>query len=565
MLRLRLSSVAPVLTIALLIGPIAAGLAGTVAPAFGYLPALGGESLGLDAWRALLAEPGLGRSVALSLGTALAATAISLALVVLIAASLHGTRAFAFVRRLLSPLLAVPHAAAAFGLAFLIAPSGWMARAVSPWATGWRAPPDLLTVNDPAGLALIAGLVAKETPFLMLMLLAALPQADADRSRVVAMSLGYGPVTAWLKVVLPRVYGQIRLPVFAVLAYSISVVDVALILGPTTPAPLSVRLLQWMRSPDLAQWFMASAGAVLLFGLALVALVLWRMLEAAVTLCGRAWTLRGGRGRFDAVLRALGIGAAAIATGPILFGLAGLALWSVAGPWPWPAVLPDRLDASAWSRALPGLGRPLVDTLFIAAASTALALTLVIASLEAETRRGRRPGAAGRWVLYLPLLIPQVSFLFGLQVLGTAAGLDGTRATVALAHLVFVLPYVYLSLADPWHALDPRHGTIAATLGARPWRILIAVRLPLLLAPVLTAAAVGFSVSIGQYLATLLIGGGRVTTLTTEAVALAAGGDRRLIGVYGLMQMLAPFMGFALALALPAILWRNRRGLRARA
>ena len=70
----------------------------------------------------------------------------------------------------------------------------------------------------------------------------------------------------------------------------------------------------------------------------------------------------------------------------------------------------------------------------------------------------------------------------------------------------------------------------------------------MLLAPILTAAAVGFAVSVGQYLPTLLIGGGRVETLTTEAVALAAGGDRRLIGVYALMQTLAPFAGFALAL-----------------
>jgi len=79
---------------------------------------------------------------------------------------------------------------------------------------------------------------------------------------------------------------------------------------------------------------------------------------------------------------------------------------------------------------------------------------------------------------------------------------------------------------------------------------------------VLTAAAVGFAVSIGLYLPTLMIGGGRVTTLTTEAVALAAGGDRRLIGVWGLAQSVAPFAGFAVALAVPSLVWRRRRGLR---
>ncbi|MEO1533815.1 MAG: ABC transporter permease, partial [Pseudomonadota bacterium] len=93
------------------------------------------------------------------------------------------------------------------------------------------------------------------------------------------------------------------------------------------------------------------------------------------------------------------------------------------------------------------------------------------------------------------------------------------------------------------------------------WRVLLTVRLPMLLAPLLTAFAVGFAVSVGQYLPTLLIGAGRVATLTTEAVALSAGGDRRLIGLYGLAQAAAPLPAFALALALPALLFRHRRGM----
>jgi putative thiamine transport system permease protein len=220
-----LLTAAPTLTLALLAGPVLAGLAGTLLPAFGYLPAIGGDGFSLAPWRALAATPGIWRSVALGLGTGLAATAVAFAAVVLICAALQDTRGFRLVVRLISPLLSVPHAAAAFGLAFLIAPSGWVARLLSPWATGWTAPPDWLIVHDRLGLALVAGLVVKEVPFLMLMTLAALPQADAARARAVAIGLGYGPVTAWLKVVLPRVYPQIRLPVFAVLAYSVSAVE----------------------------------------------------------------------------------------------------------------------------------------------------------------------------------------------------------------------------------------------------------------------------------------------------------------------------------------------------
>ena len=143
--------IAPRLVVALMALPVAAGLAGAMLPAFGYFPALGGMAFSLDPWRDLLAWPGLAKAVRLSLVTGLGATLLSLAITLLIVAAWQGTRSFRVVTSLLAPLLSLPHAAAAFGLAFLIAPSGWIARAVSPWATGWDRPPDLLIVHDQAG------------------------------------------------------------------------------------------------------------------------------------------------------------------------------------------------------------------------------------------------------------------------------------------------------------------------------------------------------------------------------------------------------------------------------
>jgi putative thiamine transport system permease protein len=83
----------------------------------------------------------------------------------------------------------------------------------------------------------------------------------------------------------------------------------------------------------------------------------------------------------------------------------------------------------------------------------------------------------------------------------------------------------------------------------------------LLLTPVLTAAAVGFAVSVGQYLPTILLGAGRVVTVTTEAVSLASGGDRRLTAIYALLQLLLPALGFMLAMLVPRYVFRRRRGL----
>ncbi|MGJ8622960.1 MAG: ABC transporter permease [Yoonia sp.] len=552
----------PVVTLLAMLGPVVAGLVGTVLPAFGHLPAAGLTGPTLDPFRDLFAWGGLPRAVLLSVTTGLLATVISLAIVVLVVAGWSGTRPFRLLERLLSPLLSVPHAAAAFGLAFLIAPSGWVSRLFSPWLTGWDRPPDLLIVQDTWGLTMTLGLVVKEVPFLLLITLAALGQADARRSVTIAQALGYGRVTGWLKTVFPRVYAQIRPPIYVVLAYSMSVVDVAVILGPNTPPSLSVQIVRWMSDPDLAMRLEGAAGALLQLGLVIGALVVWRLGEVAVGLLGRKWIATGARGRADRIVAAgafLAGGASAIA---VLAGIVVLTIWSFAGFWGFPDAFPDTFTWRNWMRFGPGTLDALGETALIAVTAALIALVLTIGCLEAEYRYGLRFSQRAVWLLYLPLLIPQTAFLPGLQTLLLTVGADVGRVPVMMAHLVFVLPYVFLSLADPFRAWDGRMGVIAAALGASPDRVLWRVRLPMLLRPILTALAVGLAVSVGQYLPTLLIGGGRVATLTTEAVALASGGDRRAIGVYGLMQTGAALVPFALALLIPAIMWRNRRGLR---
>ena len=551
----------PALTLLILLGPVIAGLYGTVLPAFGHFPAIGAYGPSLEPFATLFGWNGLPRAVWLSLSTGLLATAAALGIVALLTAGWSGTRAFAWLRRLLSPLLSVPHAAAAFGLAFLIAPSGWLSRAASPTLTGWDRPPDAVILNDALGLSLTAGLIVKEVPFLLLMTLAALGQAQERQSLTVAQALGYGRVTGWLLTVFPRIYAQIRLPVYVTLAFAMSVVDVALILGPTTPPTLAVQIVKWMSDPDLSMRLCAAAGALLQLALVLIALGLWKGGEAAVAALGRALIARGGRGRADRAAAGAGLAFGALSALSVLLGLAVLALWSVAGFWGFPDALPETLTLKSWMRQGPGALDAALDTALVAVPVTLAALALVIGCLEAEHRFGLTPGTRALWLLYLPLLVPQIAFLPGLQTLLLRAGADVGLWPVMAAHLVFVLPYVFLSLADPWRAWDARMGTVAAALGAPPGRVLRVVRLPMLLRPILTAAAVGLAVSVGQYLPTLLIGGGRVSTLTTEAVALTSGGDRRAIGVFALLQTAAALVPFALALAVPALVWRNRAGL----
>jgi putative thiamine transport system permease protein len=552
--------IAPPLTLALLLLPVGAGLIGTLLPAFDIVPAFGESRPSLEPWRDLVLTPGFGRSVQLTLTAGLGATIVSLLLAAGFCALTFDHPWFRRCEQALTPLLAMPHVAVAIGFAFLIAPSGWIVRLLSPEVTGWERPPDLAILRDPYGVSLMLGLVVKEVPYLVLMMTGATGQVAARPMMMAARSMGYAGPTAWAKVVLPQIYRQIRLPLYAVLAFTLSVVEVGLILAPGNPPPLPVLAARWFSSYDLDLYRPAAAASTLQLILVVLAIGGWHVGELGVRRIGNAWIEAGERRGVAAPLLS-GAGWAALLAGlTCAVSILALAVWSFAWEWRFPADLPQAWTWSNWSR-VDGLATSFATTLLIGLGASTVAILLALAWLENEQRHRLGPGAWTLWLLYLPLLVPQVAFLFGVQVLLVRLGLDTTYGAVIWVHVLFVLPYVFLSLADPYRALDPRYAQVGAGLGASPWRTFAAVKLTLLLRPIMVAFAVGFSVSVGQFLPTLFAGGGRIATLTTEAVTLASGADRRLLGVTAFLQAVLPLLGYALALAIPALAFRLRRGL----
>ena len=376
----------------------------------------------LDAFVEVLAAPGLTASVFLAFWIGPVSAAIALLIVIAFTAAASGTRLFGAVTGLLRPVLAIPHAAAAFGLIYLVAPSGFLLRLVSPELTGFSRPPDWLIVNDPAGFALLAGLVLKEAPYLFLALTAALPQVDARRAEI-ARALGHGRMAGWLFAVFPAVYAQIRLPVLAVIVFSSSVVDMAMILGPATPPLLSVRILHWMNDPDFTRKTLAAAALVLQFGATGAGLIVWLAGERFVAFLGRRAALSGRR------LAALpGMGALSRAGLPalgfvVLAGILLVALNSVAGTWRFPDALPRAFTLSVWAARLPDLTELALNTLIIGTLAALTALVAVILCLEYEYRSGRPLSSRARLILYAPLLVPQIGFLPGLTDLLLRPGL----------------------------------------------------------------------------------------------------------------------------------------------
>lgn len=542
--------ISPKLLMAILILPVLGGLLGVILPAFGWLPALDKTQFNLQGFEQLMQTPGIVQMIGLSFFSSIVSGLLAFIITLLLIATYFDSPWLARIQRLLGPILVIPHAAAAIAIAFLITPSGMIARLLSPWITGWQSPIDWLLPHDPYGISIIMGLTLKELPFLLLMTLSAIAQPALNiklRAQYrLALSLGYYPMTAFFKAVLPNIYPLMRLPILAILAYASASVEMPLILGPNTPPTLAVAIMNWFHDVDLSLRIKASAGALLQLLITVAVLITWWILER-LTLAITCKSLSNGQRQYGDIVWAKVISVfTALLISSIALALLGMVFWSFAGYWQFPLALPEQWVLLHWKSALLQVQTPIINSLSIGFVSTSVAVILTLLTLEYEKQNGAQLSNYSSLIIYLPLMIPSIAFLFGLVWLQEALHSKTTFINVALAHLLFVLPYVFLSLATSYRKLDPRYARVAASLGSSPLKIFLQVSLPQLLMPILMASALGLAISFSQYLPTLLVGGGRLNTVTTEAVSLANGASRRTSAVYALIQMLLPAIAFSM-------------------
>lgn len=500
---------------------------------------------GLDGpgWQDLLQQPALVQSLFLTLFTGTASTVLAWWASARWLEQAFVTGRLGLMLRPVPAMLATPHAAMAIGLVFLLAPSGWLLRLLAP-LTGWEQPPAWTTTQDPWGLGLVLALMVKEIPFLLWTAATQLRRDDVQRrwqaEHALAQTLGYSPRQAFRRVVWPQLARRLRWPLLAVLAYSLTVVDMALVIGPASPPTLAMQAWQWLLDADpLVHARGAAAGMALVLLVAACALLADRLLMRRPSVgTGERGRISGSAGRWSA--------AGLLASGlPGLYALvlALLGLGSVSGVWPFPDLWPQLLSLDAW-QTVADSSSTLATTFWLALGSSAVALVWSVAWLETAPPAWDR---LARPLLYASLVLPGVLWVVGLYRLGLVLQLEATATGLLLAHTLMVLPYVLLSLSPAYQGFDVRHAQVCASLGHGRWTLLWRVKWPLLRQSLAASLAVGFAVSVAQYLPTLYLGAGRLNTVTTEAVALAAGGQRSLLGAFAGLQWLLPVAAFALA------------------
>lgn len=159
----------------------------------------------------------------------------------------------------------------------------------------------------------------------------------------------------------------------------------------------------------------------------------------------------------------------------------------------------------------PELTDALIVSLKVAFISTLIATMLGTCIALALSRYRFKGSGAVNLFLVLPLTSPEVVLGSSLATLFLARGISFGMVTVVIAHVMFQVSFVAVTLRARLRGFDWSLEQAAMDLGASPRRAFWKVTFPLILPGVLAAALLSFALSIDDFIITFFNAGSLVT------------------------------------------------------
>ncbi len=534
-----LSKVSIVFIGIIIILPILFGFLGFFLPSFNYLPTLGKGEFSLNYFYISMNIPGIYKSILLSIFTGLVSTVLALFFSQVILLYFFKTKFYNYLKIIISPLIALPHITMAIGLIFLLSPSGLLLRSVSPWLIGFDRPPNSYLFPDEYGFFLILGLILKEIPFLILVSLSALREFSSSKFFDMGKSLQHSSFSTWFILIFPIIYKKIRLVIFIIISFSSSVVDMSLLLAPSTPSTLSVRILQIFQSSDIDSLFIASNLSLIQLFIIIILLIFWIFFEKIIKLkffyiflikitSFKSEFLKITILFFNIILFLLSF-----------MGIICSILWGFSENWYFPNFFPNDLNIENFLNFYYQNKSLILISIFIPLMVSLLSISLIILWVELLDYLNITK-TQFEWIIFTPLFVPQISFLIGIQSFMIFFNFSSFLIPLIFVQLFYVIPYCFIILAPAMREVKTDYIKVASSLGKNRIVRLYKIKIPLVLPSLMTSFAIGMIVSFALYVPVYFIGAGRVTTLTVEALNLALSGSKEDLGIATFFQILFP-------------------------
>jgi thiamine transport system permease protein len=332
-----------------------------------------------------------------------------------------------------------------------------------------------------------------------------------------AQMLGASPTRAFVEVTLPLLRPAIMAAAVLVFIFCFTSFGVVVILGGPRFATLEVEIYR---------------QAVNLFNLPVAAaLSLWQILFTFIVMgfytrtqarisrpvqpgARRAVEQPVRTGREKALVYGV-VAAIVVLIGAPLLALVGRSLRGAGGPTLayYRALFTNRESSLFFAPP----GEAMLNSVAVALAAMTLAVTLGLISAQLLTRWERQPrGATGRGaalsrlldpLFMLPLATSAVTLGLGYLISFNRSPLNlrGSVLLLPIVHTVVAAPFVLRSVLPGFRAIPPSLREVAAMLGADGWRIWREVDWPLIRRPLLVGALYAFTMSMGEFGATVFL------------------------------------------------------------
>ncbi|MBI4419924.1 MAG: iron ABC transporter permease, partial [Gemmatimonadetes bacterium] len=189
--------------------------------------------------------------------------------------------------------------------------------------------------------------------------------------------------------------------------------------------------------------------------------------------------------------------------------------------------------------------RPLLNSLWMAAASTAGAIAVALWAGRLIVRRRAALGSAIDTLMNVPWAVPGTVLAIALATTFSVNApwfgrwvLVGTVAILPLAYLVRNIPLTSGAIVAGFRQLDPSLDEAAASLGAGRWATLVRVTVPLLRPAILASGALAFATAVGDFVTSIVLYTFETRPIAIEILSTLRQNDIGVAAAYGVILML---------------------------
>ena len=215
-----------------------------------------------------------------------------------------------------------------------------------------------------------------------------------------------------------------------------------------------------------------------------------------------------------------------------------LAVLTVSTFWPYPALFPQTISLEYFNHVFihnQQTQRAMLTSITLAFVSALIALLIGVPAAKAIAHYQFRGKKIIKILALLPMIMPTIAITMGIQISMIRLQLAGTFLGVALVHALFALPFAIRIMSNVFQIAGNQLEHQATVLGAHPMLIWRKITLPQIMPGIIAVASISFTISISQYITTLIIGGGQIMTITLLLIPHIQGGQRHIAAVYSVL------------------------------